>query len=192
MTKTSDKRVEIMQAALELIAEQGFHRTPMAEIAEKANVAAGSIYRYFESKDVLITELYRELEDKIMAVLQKGYPSERPLRERFLYLIRELLRYFMSHPSHFRYLEQYYNSPYGISLHTDRLLGKTDKRSILMDIFDQGIDQQVIKEFPKAVLFALAIGPLIFLMRDYILGCVSLDEALIKQMAEACWNAIKK
>ena len=181
-----------MQAALELIAEQGFHRTPMAEIAEKAGVAAGSIYRYFESKDILITELYRELEDKIMVVLQKGYPSERPLRERFLYLIRELLRYFMSHPSHFRYLEQYYNSPYGISLHTDRLLGKTDKHSILMDIFEQGIDQQVIKEFPKAVLFALAIGPLSFLMRDYILGCVSLDDALIKQIAEACWNAIKK
>jgi len=67
--KTSDKRSDIMQAALDLIAEQGFHRTPMAEIAAKAGVAAGTIYRYFESKDVLITELHRELEGKGMTNL---------------------------------------------------------------------------------------------------------------------------
>jgi len=189
--KTPDKRLNIMQAALELIAEQGFHRTPMVEIAARAGVAAGTIYRYFESKDILITELHRELEDKIMAFLREGYPSERPLRERFLYLIRELLQYFITNPLHFRYMEQYYNSPYGISLHRDRLLGKSGNHDILMDIFEQGIEQQVLKEFPKAVLFALAFGPLIALMRDHILCLVNLNEALIRQIAEACWEAIE-
>lgn len=190
--KISDRRGDIMQSALELIAEQGFHRTPMAEIAEKAGVAAGTIYRYFESKDILITELHRALEEEIMAVLQEGYPSERPLRERFLYLIRELLRYLVTNPLHFRYMEQYYNSPYGISLHRDRLLGKSGNNDILIDIIEQGIEQQVFKEFPKAVLFALAFGPLIALMRDHILGLVNLDEALIKRIAEACWDAIRR
>jgi AcrR family transcriptional regulator len=177
---------------LELIAEHGFHHAPMAEIAEKAGVAAGTIYRYFESKDVLISELHRELEDKIMAVLQEGYPSGRPLRERFLYLIRELLRYFITNPLHFRYMEQYFNSPYGISMHRDRLLGKSGNQDILMDIFEQGIEQQVLKEFPKAVLFSLAFGPLISLMRDHILGFIILDDPLIKQITEACWDAIKR
>ena len=181
-----------MQSALELIVEQGFHGAPMAEIAEKAGVAAGTIYRYFENKDVLIIELHRELEDKIMAVLQKGYPSGRPLRERFLYLIRELLRYFLTNPLHFRYMEQYFNSPYGISLHRDRLLGKSGNPDILMDIFVQGIEQKVLKDFPKAALFSLALGPLIFLMRDHIIGFVNLDEALVKQTTEACWDVIKK
>jgi AcrR family transcriptional regulator len=190
--KTSDKRRDIMQAALELIAEHGFHRAPMAEIAEKAGVAAGTIYRYFESKDVLITELHRELEDKIMEVLQDGYPLGKPVRERFLYIIRELLRYFIAHPLYFRYMEQYYNSPYGISLHRDKLLGKSGNHDILMDIFEQGIEQQVFKEFPKAVLFSLAFGPLISLMRDHILGFIILDDPLIKQITEACWDAIKR
>ena len=190
--KISDKRGDVMQAALELISERGFHGAPMAEIAEKAGVAAGTIYRYFESKDLLITELHRELEDKIMAVLQGGYPSGRPLRERFLYLIRELLRYFMTNPLHFRYMEQYFNSPYGISMHRDRLLGKSGNQDILMDIFEQGIEQQVLKELPKAVLFSLAFGPLISLMRDHILGFIILDDTMIKQIAEACWGAIKR
>ena len=190
--KTSDKRNDVMQAALGLIAERGFHGAPMAEIAEKAGVAAGTIYRYFESKDVLINELHRELEDKIMAVLQEGYPSVRPLRERFLYLIRELLRYFITNPLHFRYMEQYFNSPYGISMHRDRLLGKSGNQDILMDIFEKGINQQVLKEFPKAVLFSLAFGPLIPLMRDHILCFIVLDETLIEQITEACWDAIKR
>ena len=190
--KTSDKRTDIMQAALELIAEQGFHGAPMAEIAAKAGVGAGTIYRYFESKDILITALYREVEDRINATLREGYSIERSLRERFLYLIRELLRYFIACPLHFRYMEQYFNSPYGISMHRDRLLGKSGNHDILMDIFAQGTEQQVLKEFPKAVLFSLAFGPLISLMRDHILGFVVLDDALIKQITEACWDGIKR
>jgi len=190
--KTSDKRGDIMQAALELIAERGFHGAPMVEIAEKAAVAAGTIYRYFECKDVLITELHRELEDKIMEVLHDGYPLGKPVRERFLYIIRELLRYFITNPHHFRYMEQYYNSPYGISMHRDKLLGKPSNQGILMDIFEQGIEQQFLKELPKAVLFSLAFGPLISLMRDHILGFIILDDPLIKQITEACWDAIKR
>ncbi|HEX9157545.1 MAG TPA: helix-turn-helix domain-containing protein, partial [Syntrophales bacterium] len=71
--KNADKREEIMRAALELIAEHGFHGAPMAMIADRAGVGAGTIYRYFEGKDALITELYRELEGKLLAYLQEGY-----------------------------------------------------------------------------------------------------------------------
>ncbi len=188
----SDKRNDILQAALELIAERGFHGAPMAEIAEKAGVAAGTIYRYFDSKEVLITELYRELEEEIGAVLRKDYPIKRPLRERFLYLISGLLRYFILHPLHFRYMEQYFNSPYGIALHRDRLLGKSDNQDILMDIFERGIEQHAIKRLPKAVLFSLAFGPMISLMRDHVMGFVVLEPPLIDQITEACWDAIKR
>jgi len=190
--KKSDKRDDIIRVSLELIAEHGFHGVPMAKIAEQAGVGAGTIYRYFESKDVLINELHRELEEKIRATLLETYPAERPLRERFLYLTRKILRYFIANPLHLRYMEQYFNSPYGISKHRDRLLGKSDKQDIVMDIFKQGMEEQILKEFPKAVLFSLSFGPLVFLMRDHVLGFIVLDEALIEQTTEACWDAIKR
>ena len=75
--KNSDKREEIMQAALELIAEHGFHGAPMAMIAEKAGVGAGTIYRYFESKDALIAEIFSELERKVVESLLQGYSLDR-------------------------------------------------------------------------------------------------------------------
>jgi TetR/AcrR family transcriptional regulator, repressor of fatR-cypB operon len=190
--KTSDKRSEVMQAALELIAEQGFHGAPMAEIAEKAGVAAGTIYRYFETKDVLITELHRELEDKIRMALQEGYPAGRPLRERFLCLNQRLLRYFIEHPLHFRYMEQYFNSPFGITRHRDKLLGKSGNPDLLKEIFEEGVSQQILKDFPFVILFSLAFGPMIILIRDHILGFITLDDLLIRQITEACWDAIKR
>jgi hypothetical protein len=89
-------------------------------------------------------------------------------------------------------MEQYFSSPYGISMHRDRLLGKSGNQDIFTDLFNQGIEQQVFKELPKALLFSLAFGPLISLIRDHILGFFALDEALIEKASEACWDAIKR
>lgn len=55
--KTSGKRSDIIKASMELISEQGFHGAPMSGIAAKAGVATGTIYRYFDSRNELITEL---------------------------------------------------------------------------------------------------------------------------------------
>lgn len=188
----SDKRSDILQVALELIAERGFHDAPMSMIAKKAGVAAGTIYRYFESKDVLIIELHRDLEETIILHLQKEYPAERPIRERFLYLNKELLRYFLAHPLLFSYMEQYSNSPYGVSCREERLLCKSGNNAILIDIFDQGVEQQILKDLPKPALFALAFGPLSSLIRDHHLGFIKLDDSLIEKVTEACWDAIKR
>src|SRR5450631_4352987 len=114
-----DKREEIFRASLELIAEHGFHGAPMAMIADRASVGAGTIYRYFENKDVLITELYRELEERIYPVIQEGYAPEKPIRERFIHLGTALLRYFIVNPLDFRFLEQFHNSPYGVACRRD-------------------------------------------------------------------------
>src|SRR5664280_1018528 len=105
----NDKRDEIVRSALELIAEHGFHGAPMALIAERAGVAAGTIYRYFENKDVLINELYRDLEERIFPSLLDGYSLKQSIRERFLHVGAALLRYFINNPLDFRYLEQFHN-----------------------------------------------------------------------------------
>lgn len=190
--KNTEKHDEIVRTSLKLFTEKGFHGVPMSMIAKKAGVGAGTIYRYFESKDALIKELHHDLEEKISSYLREGYSIEQPLKDRFLYLIRKLLQYFIAHPLHFRYMEQYFNSPYGISLHRDRVLGKPGSHDILMDIFVEGIERQILKDFPKAALFSIAFGPLISLMRDHIIGLVTLDESLIKQATEACWDGIKR
>jgi AcrR family transcriptional regulator len=164
----------------------------MAMVAEKADVGAGTIYHYFESKEALIKELYQELEEKVMVTLWEGDPISKPIRERFIHLWTVLLKYFIAHPLYFRYIQQYYNSPYGVSLRRDKILSKTDDRDIFKKLFEEGISQQVIKGLPLSMLFALAFGPLVALARDHTLGFVILDDTLIAQLVEACWDGIKR
>jgi AcrR family transcriptional regulator len=49
----------LVRAALELFSSRGYHDTTTAQIAKKAGVAEGTIYRHFPSKQQLLNELYR-------------------------------------------------------------------------------------------------------------------------------------
>lgn len=192
MSNCCDKREEIFRAALELIAEQGFHGAPMAMIAERAGVAAGTIYRYFENKDALIVDLFHEIDDKIGAVIMQDYQQAKPLRERFHHIFTTLARYFVKHPLHFRYIEQFHNSPYGVEFKRDILQRKTGDCHIYRDLLEEGVVQQVIKDLPMPILFALAFGPLKVVVRDHILGFVALDDELIDKLMAACWDGIRR
>lgn len=189
----SEKRQEILHAALELIAEHGFHGAPIAAIAERAGVGAGTIYRYFENKDVLINELFQELHDRICTGLLEGYGTDRSLRERFVHLSTALLRYFIDNPLEFRFIEQYLNSPYGNAFRRVRLMGAGEEDDDpYRHLLEEGVARQIVKDLPLVVLFALAFGPLLAVARDHILGFVALDEVLLVQTVQACWDGIKR
>jgi len=188
-----DKRQEIIRAALELIAEHGFHGSPMAMIADRAGVGAGTIYRYFENKEVLITDLYREIEDKMQQFILEGYSAEAPFRARFLHLGTSLLRFFIENPLDYRYVEQFHNSPFGVAVRRDKIMGNREVGcNTFKELFEQGMAQQVLKDFPLVILFDLAFGPLLAVARDHILGFVHLDAIMIERTIDACWDAVKR
>jgi len=192
MMSISGKREDIIRTALELFAGHGFHGTSMAMIADKAGVGAGTIYRYFENKDVLIDELYKELENQIMASIRTGYQKDGSIRARFVHVGTVLLQRCISHPLEFRYVEQYHNSPYGVSFRRDKFLGKSVEPDIIKGLFEEGIARQIFKDLPLPAFFSLAFGPLITIARDHILGFISLDDGLITRIVEACWDGVKK
>lgn len=72
----TDKRTAILKATLKLISENGFHGTPMSQIAEEAGVGAGTIYRYFESKEVLIHDLFLEVKREISQAMLSDISPE--------------------------------------------------------------------------------------------------------------------
>lgn len=186
-----DKRSAILHSALELVAEHGFHGAPMAMVAERAGVGAGTIYRYFESKDVLINAIYGHLEEGILEAVIEDYPERRPVRERFLHIGAVLIRYCIDSPPKFRFFEQFHNSPYGAAHRRDKIFGKKDK-DIIRELFDEAREQQIVKDLPLLILFALAFGPVLDVCRDHILGFIDLDDQLIARTVEACWDAVKR
>ena len=54
-------RQRLLQAAQELIEEGGYAAASVVAIAERAGVAAGTLYRHFDSKEGLFVELFRSV-----------------------------------------------------------------------------------------------------------------------------------
>jgi len=53
----TERREQILAAALRCFARGGFHQTSMAEVCAEAKLSPGSVYRYFRSKDDIIAGL---------------------------------------------------------------------------------------------------------------------------------------
>ena len=63
-------RQRLIRAALELFTSRGYYETTTAQIAKKAGVAEGTIYRHFRSKQQLLNELYRAAQRWAASVVQ--------------------------------------------------------------------------------------------------------------------------
>jgi len=71
-------RQRLIRAALELFATRGYHDTTTAQIAKKAGVAEGTIYRHFPSKQQLLNELYRAALRWAAKLVQDAEAAEKP------------------------------------------------------------------------------------------------------------------
>lgn len=180
-----------MAAAMKLLTEQGFHGAPMALIAERAGVGAGTIYRYFENRDVLIQSLYKEIYNKLIAFLVENYPENRPIRERFFHIARGLITYYKDRPLECGYTEQFHNSPYGVEHRKEKLLNLTGDYDFIHALFEEGREQQVIKNIPIPLYFNLTFSPIVWSLRDHHTGFIVLDDALSDVIVSSCWDSIK-
>lgn len=186
-----DKRDCIILAAMTLIAEQGFHGASMSMIAEKAGVGIGTIYRYFENRDALIRTMYKEKEERLVALLLADYPHDRPVRECFFHIGTGVIDYYIRNPIEFKYSEQFHYSPYGVEHRRNRIFASANKPDIFINLYERGTAQQVIRDLPVVVFFNLAFAPIIWTLRDHIQGFVNLDAPLSRKLVESCWDSVK-
>jgi TetR/AcrR family fatty acid metabolism transcriptional regulator len=59
-SRKSDKRRQILDAAIVVFAATGFHKSRVSDIAREAGVADGTIYLYFKSKDDVLISIFEE------------------------------------------------------------------------------------------------------------------------------------
>jgi TetR/AcrR family fatty acid metabolism transcriptional regulator len=55
-----EKRIRIIDAAIQVFAEKGFHQARVTDIASQAGVADGTIYLYFRNKEDLLLTIFEE------------------------------------------------------------------------------------------------------------------------------------
>lgn len=183
----ADRKESILAAALACFVERGFHGTAIPQIAERADIAAGTIYHYFDSKDALVNALYRGWKQTIAARVFAAFPQAAPVREQFRVMWHEMVAFATAEPTAFAFIELHNHASYldGASLAVDRTI-KDFAHAMIARAQGAGL----VKPLDAWLLMELVFGAFVGMMRAHWEGRLALDAALIAGAEQACWDAI--
>ena len=182
--KPEDKPARILQAALTLFAERGYAGTAMPDLARHAGVGAGTIYRHFSSKEVLVNAVFQHAKNLLREQLLRELHLELPTRALFTQLWQQLARFAREHPLEFRFLELHHHQPY---LDED---SRAIERQVLVPIWAYCVASRqagVARDMPAEALMALIWGAFVGLFKAEYSGYLQISEHLLMQAEEACW-----
>ncbi len=185
-----DKKTALLNAALELFSERGVHDTPMSQIAERASIGVGTIYRYFPGKEALINSLYKDIHDRMIPYIRKDYSENITVRENFLLYFGNFIRYLLNHPAELSLMVQYDNHPKRTVNNKGKDAGQGEANYAV--IFKRAMEEKLLKELPFEMLGAIIMGMVISLTKFYISFGDKLDESVVDEGTRVIWDAIKK
>lgn len=181
---TKQKRKQILEAAIKIIAEKGIENSRIEDIAREAGIGKGTVYAYFPSKEALhqacleyilycfmenhsaadltdgtVLEGLRSLFDFLKKVHTLSYP-----REYYLTLMELWMIFMKKGPSasgvDFRPL---YN----------------DEKKHVVELFKRGIREGVFREVDPEAASMLVMGIFDLFVFEWILGAVDMDDTTL-------------
>ncbi|WP_321389136.1 TetR/AcrR family transcriptional regulator [uncultured Desulfuromusa sp.] len=185
--KKEEKHAALLQSALDLFAEKGIDNASTALIAKRAGVASGTLFFHFNSKEELIQVLFEEIQDRIERNVLANDEPEKPLKERLFNGFYGLLNYFLDHPDEFKFVEQYYFSPF--NKYPNNV---PDENETLIQLLLEARDRGLVKNESILFLKIIAFGPLTHLAKEHAQHGTPVDEHTMRQIVQACWDGLAK
>ncbi|MCP3025497.1 TetR/AcrR family transcriptional regulator [Halobacillus sp. A5] len=87
MNKNKPKYKQIIDAAVVVIAENGYHSSQVSKIAKQAGVADGTIYLYFKNKEDILISLFQDKMGQFIEKVEQETTSRQSAEEKLLTLV---------------------------------------------------------------------------------------------------------
>ncbi len=143
--KHNDKYRRILEAAVKVFAEQGFHQSTIAQVAKEAGVADGTIYLYFKNKDDILIQFYqyktRQVFQKFRDEVEKGATAVDKLRN----LIRTHLQEFQNDRNMAIVYQAETHHNRRLAVEQIREMSKL-YRDIISEVIEQGQDEGTMRK----------------------------------------------
>lgn len=94
-----EKRQLILDAAIRVFADHGYHRARVADIAGDAGVAHGLLYHYFASKDDVLRTIFVENWGQLIGRFRAIETADEPARDKLEGIAKVLLRTWRNDPA---------------------------------------------------------------------------------------------
>jgi len=186
-SKADDKRARLLDAALDLFETRGFDGVAVPEIAARAGVAVGTVYRYFPSKDALVNALYRHWKgvynDLILAPLPRGLEA----RDKFTTYWQRMTEFARTYPHAVRFMDLHHHGAY---LDDESRAMSRCYAEVARDFVESARAEGAIRALDPIMVVALMWGAATGLTKFAASGALEFDAAVAADMEEALWRAI--
>ena len=88
MTRNSEKKPLIIDAAIKVFAKKGFYNSKVADVAREAGIADGTIYLYFKNKDDLLISLFETKVEELLETFKNALKSFNSAKDKLNEFIR--------------------------------------------------------------------------------------------------------
>ncbi|MDU7336635.1 MAG: TetR/AcrR family transcriptional regulator [Clostridium sp.] len=154
------RREEIVGIALRLIAENGFQKTSMREIAVLANMGKSSLYDFFKTKDeIVVYAVEKEIEETIQKV--HGIIADESSPEQCL---RKIMLNHLGVPKQYRTVLMWLNteSDYLEEEYRKRLkTGRYAYQDIIKSVIEDGVTSGIFRKTDADLMARLLINSVI-------------------------------
>ncbi len=184
-----DKQEQILQAALKLFVENGFHGTPTSRIAKEAGVSNGTLFHYYKTKDELVVALYIHIKTNLTGCIDNARIEGETIKSSFKRMYISSMYWAIGNPVEFRFTQQFHSSPYLSMVSHEEILRQT---RYLMDFMQEAINARVLKPLPVDMLFTL-ISSHISGINEYLVASKVDNEKqkeIIDQSFDLIWDMI--
>lgn len=188
MAEKTDKRQRILDAALKLFLKTGYDGTAIPPIAKEAGVSVGTIYRYFESKEVLVNELFCETLRGLRHYLEKDYPRNANVKESFYYLFDKIYEYCEENYDKFMFINSTETGYYINMENRERI---EEFYSFVFTDLEKFKKQGIVKNLPNKMFIALVYAPIETTLYMQKNGLLEKSEEIFKELRESCWSAVR-
>jgi AcrR family transcriptional regulator len=104
--KDDRKERRIKEAVIKLMLKEGFDGTSISKIARAAGVSPATIYIYYESKEEMLSAIYREYSEEIFGHLLAQITPDLRGEEVIATLMRNYYSYMTEHREVYSFIEQ--------------------------------------------------------------------------------------
>jgi AcrR family transcriptional regulator len=150
--QVDDKRTAIMDAALKLFTEKGFHGTSTAQISKDAGVATGTLFNYFSTKEDLINSLYFDVKGSLSHAMGKDIEAESAFQGKLRKIWLNLIRWGVDNREEFLFVGQFCYSPYITKFTREEVM---KEYVFLHELVNEGIKTGVIRDFSSEMIIAI-------------------------------------
>ena len=154
------QRQEMLAAALELFSEKGYHNVSMHEIAEKAEFAIGTLYKFFRNKEDLYKSLIVEQAERFHKALTKAIEEADNEIQKLRNYVKAKREVFAANISVIRlYFAETRGASFNIKAGLDKEIRKRYDRFMhtLASVFESGIKRKLFRKIAEPYHLAIAL-----------------------------------